>query len=96
MRRSGAGVRRAARTLDKKILPIGGEEDHCKHTRQKIKINVKDKRKDKKQRGLHYITDWRRHTSDIKRGQMLKGMITQTRQRPKTFKAKWQCHLQGF
>ena len=57
MRRSGAGVRRAARTLDKKILPIGGEEDHCKHTRQKIKINVKDKRKDKKQRGLHYITD---------------------------------------
>ena len=43
LRRSGTGVRRAARSPDKKILPIGGEEDHCKHTRQRIKINVKDK-----------------------------------------------------
>ena len=66
-----------------------------KDDREMLKTKDEDK-KATMQRGLHYITDWRRHTSDIKRGQMLKGMITQTRQRPKTFKAKWQCHLQGF
>ena len=86
MRRSGAGVRRAARTLDKKILPIGGEEDHCKHTRQKIKINAKDKRKDKKAKRftLHYRLEGT-HLRHKKRGHKLKGMITKNTPEAKNF-----------